>query len=319
MRKKINCYEANQLSIVDFLERNSITPTKIIGNEYWYYSPFREETQPSFHVNIKLNRWYNFQDNTGGKLIDLIIKLYDCSVTEALEKVSQINPFIHKPFNKGVKDKSNGMEITRVEEIKNHYLVNYIKSRKISLDIARNYCAEVYYKTNGKELYAIGFKNNSGGYELRTPYWKGTKAPKDITLIENGSKRVCVFEGFMDFLSLLEIMKDRKIHSDYLVLNSNANLNRASRSLINYERVYYFLDNDSSGNNTTEAAMRLNPNGKDCSDTYEKSEDLSDYVNNTPEEQRQWMVDHFFPLLRGEISQDHNWRKNNNRDFGLSM
>ena len=37
---------------------------------------------------------------------------------------------------------------------------------------------------------AIGFRNNSGGYELRNSWFKGSSSPKDVTLIRTGSTQV---------------------------------------------------------------------------------------------------------------------------------
>lgn len=61
----------------------------------------------------------------------------------------------------------------------------------------------MYYRIGGKPYFALAFKNDSGGYELRNPRFKGSTS-KDITHIrQKGEPRdTCfVFEGFMDFLS----------------------------------------------------------------------------------------------------------------------
>ena len=60
-----------------------------------------------------------------------------------------------------------------------------------------------------KYTMAIGFKNDSGGYELRNPYFKGSSSPKDITTFNNGAKEATVFEGFIDFLSFMAIHKNQ--------------------------------------------------------------------------------------------------------------
>jgi DNA primase len=50
------------------------------GTNYWYYSPFRNETQPSFKVNERLNVWYDHGMGEGGTILDLSAKLYQCSI-----------------------------------------------------------------------------------------------------------------------------------------------------------------------------------------------------------------------------------------------
>lgn len=64
------------------------------------------------------------------------------------------------------------------------------------------------YELDVKEYYGIGFKNDSGGYEIRNPYIKTSSAPKDIKTITNNAKEAVVFEGFFDFLSFITIHKN---------------------------------------------------------------------------------------------------------------
>ena len=89
-----------------------------------------------------------------------------------------------------------------------------------------------------KKLYAIGFENFSGGWELRNSFYKGSLQKKDISIVnlnnENQNetgKRIVVFEGFMDALSFVE-MKPFFI-GDLLVMNSISLLNRTKEYLKN--------------------------------------------------------------------------------------
>ena len=63
--------EVKQLDIVDYLEKLGHRPQKIRNNDYWYLSPLREEKEPSFKVNRKLNVWYDHGLGKGGNIIDL--------------------------------------------------------------------------------------------------------------------------------------------------------------------------------------------------------------------------------------------------------
>ena len=80
-------------------------------------------------------------------------------------------------------------------------------------------------------LQAIGFANQSGGYELRDDnVFKGRIAPKDITSIfTDRAELVCIFEGFMDFLSFLSMKEE--IINHCLVMNSVSNVAKAIRYL----------------------------------------------------------------------------------------
>lgn len=67
---------------------------------------------------------------------------------------------------------------------------------------------ELHFSHGGKSYFAIGFKNKSGGYEVRNLFFKGCMSPKDITHIrQQGEPRyTCyVFEGMMDYLSFLSL------------------------------------------------------------------------------------------------------------------
>lgn len=63
----------------------------------------------------------------------------------------------------------------------------------------------------------------------------------------NGSDVCAVFEGLMDYLSVMQL---GIIHSDWLVLNSISNVEKAMKALQNYEKIEYFLDNDEAGRRT---------------------------------------------------------------------
>ena len=63
--------EAKQLRIVDYLARLGHRPRSIKSDQYWYFSPLRDERTPSFKVNARLNEWYDFGAATGGDLVEL--------------------------------------------------------------------------------------------------------------------------------------------------------------------------------------------------------------------------------------------------------
>ena len=64
------CKQANQIDLVNYLEKLGHRPQKIRSNDYWYLSPLREEKTPSFKVNRKMNVWYDHDMGKGGTLVD---------------------------------------------------------------------------------------------------------------------------------------------------------------------------------------------------------------------------------------------------------
>ena len=139
--------------------------------------------------------------------------------------------------------------------------MRYLQERGISPGTAAPYVQEMYYRIGGKPYFALAFKNDSGGYELRNPRFKGSTS-KDITHIrQKGEPRdTCfVFEGFMDYLSFLTI-RQRESPSmpctdwqDYVILNSTANVDKALYPLAGYGHIHCMLDNDEAGRKAVEA------------------------------------------------------------------
>ena len=134
-----------------------------------------------------------------------------------------------------------------VRPLQDAKLLGYLKERGINAHVAIPNCEEVRYRVHGKRFYAIGFRNDAGGLELRNRFFKGCIPPKDISLKRNGSEVCAVFEGFMDYLSAMQL---GIIASDWLVLNSVSNVEKAVKVLQGYERIECFLDNDEAGRRT---------------------------------------------------------------------
>lgn len=128
-------------------------------------------------------------------------------------------------------------------------LLGYLKERGIFADTAITNCEEVLYRVHGKRYYAIGFRNEAGGLELRNRFFKGCIPPKDISLKRNSSDVCAVFEGFMDYLSAMQL---GIIASDCLVLNSVSNVEKALKVLGVYRKIECYFNNDDAGRRTLE-------------------------------------------------------------------
>ena len=112
-----------------------------------------------------------------------------------------------------------------------HFQEYLTKVRCINLEKAMPFLKCISYEIRGRHYQAIGFANLSGGYELRDDKtFKGTIAPKDITpIFTDRAEPVCIFEGFMDFLSFLSMKEEITNHC--LVMNSVSNVVRTIRYL----------------------------------------------------------------------------------------
>jgi hypothetical protein len=94
----------------------------------------------------------------------------------------------------------------------------------------------VDFELYGKKHTVIGFQNNSGGYELRSDYFKGSSSPKDVTLINQNSNKISVFEGFFSFLSFQSFHQGKAQQStNFLVLNSLAFFEKSRSVMEKYD------------------------------------------------------------------------------------
>ncbi|MDQ2719348.1 MAG: CHC2 zinc finger domain-containing protein [Bacteroidota bacterium] len=222
----MNCAEANQINMVDYLNSIGHRPQKTHGNAYWYLSPLRSEKHASFKVDRIKNVWYDHGIGKGGNLIDFVMEFYHCDVREALQKVSSFHlqnivknnparPRFHLHQNSLISHEDateTGIRIIAAKQpIEDLMLCRYVKQRNISKNIADTWCHEVHFTAGEKEkLYcAVGFKNNAGGYELRNEYFKGSSSPKYVSYFDNNGNDLAVFEGFFEFLSYSLFIKTR--------------------------------------------------------------------------------------------------------------
>jgi len=276
--------EINNLDIVDFLASIGYRPQKVTGHNYWYLSmlPGRFEKTASFKVNRKINRWKDFGNGEGSTLVDFGIKYYNCTIRELVLKLSG-PAFIAADVPRFAPPKENlpapELEILSVQPIRSFNLERYIWERRVSIDVAQKYCVEAHYRIGNKDYYAIGFRCNAGGYELRNKYFKGGSSPKSPTLIANGSKELAVFEGFFDLLTFLSISDcpDDRL-PNLLSLNSIVYFEFSLDLMEQYKKIHLFLDNDLRGNETTALALKRSPAYIDHRALYKGYKDLNEWA-----------------------------------------
>lgn len=273
--------EVKNTDIVGYLSSLGFEPAKVTRNDYWYLSPFRDETTPSFKVNRNLNRWYDFGEGAGGNLVDFGIKFYNCSVSEFLKKMNRNFSFQqqHIPLNQKDKE-AKKIKVIDEREISSLVLIRYLHRRRIPLDIATKFCKEIDYELYGRNYYAIGFKNNAGGYELRNEKFKASSSPKDITLIESNAEKLTVFEGFFNFLSYLAIHhKQEQPATNFLVLNSTSFFEKSLPLMQSHKSVHLYLDCDTTGQKCMQKALAIDKDKfKDERNLYKNYKDLNDWM-----------------------------------------
>ena len=267
-----------QISITDYLQQQGYSPARVQGIHFWYYSPLRNESTPSFKVNTERNQWYDFGSGEHGDIIDLVCALHRCTISEAIRLLSGAKQVAHQEFSFGGERKifERKLEILSALPLSNPYLLRYLAARAIPLPVASAYCSEVLFQNMKRTYYAIGFANDALGWEIRNMYFKGCIAPKAVTTIKRGTDRLQIFEGFMDFLSW-QVLNPSST-SDAIVLNSLALLPRIQEKIKSYKQVESFLDNDDAGRKSFEVLKQFYPQIIDGSVRYRTYKDLNEWL-----------------------------------------
>ena len=245
-------------------------------------------------MNNNLHEWYDFGIAEGGDLIELGKRMYNTN------DIHTVLTMIERDSNGLVKDKKkevrpsytsveDDMIDLRVMPLRNYALTSYLQSRGVDIEIATTFCKEIHYTLRQKKYFAIAFPNKSGGFEVRNPYYKGCIKNKDVSVFchTNGmtQEHICVFEGFMDFLSYMTLRKKGNTEIcvdsmvDVLVMNSVANLRKSMDYLEPYKEIHCYLDNDIAGQKTVETFIGLfGEKVKDESARYCEYKDLNDLL-----------------------------------------
>ena len=285
--------------IVEYLERKGIKPVRKTPTYAMYRSPLREETHPSFKVDTEKNLWIDYGEGRGGSIIDLCMRMEGCTLSEAIHRLGQnasdngtysfLNDFMPNNFQP-VMAVNVARRLIEISDTLPPHLQDYLtKVRCINLEKATPFLKCVSYEVRGRRYQTIGFANSSGGYELRDNHsFKGTVAPKDITpIFTNRAEPVCIFEGFMDFLSFLSMKEEITNHC--LVVNSVSNVARTIRYLNDRHLTHIraFLDNDEAGRRIVQEFVRAGFKVEDMSQYYKDFKDLNEYhVSRVRERQK---------------------------------
>ncbi|MDY3851604.1 MAG: toprim domain-containing protein, partial [Prevotella sp.] len=246
------------IPIAEYLHACGIEPVKRYNGYALYHAPYREDHNASLKVDFRKNLWHDYGTSQGGSIIDLVMKMQGCSAYEAMAHLAEgkaitlASSSFHRETTITTPNTTSTRRILFISEELPLHLQSYLREvRKIDLAVASPYLRHIRYEVGGREYSAIAFPNRAGGYELRDDKtFKGTIAPKDISMIvgEAHNAPLCIFEGFMDFLSLLT-MKGEETISPSIVLNSVSNIHRAVAYLHEngIDSVRAFLDNDEAG------------------------------------------------------------------------
>jgi hypothetical protein len=290
-----NHYDAKtikeQVSIVELLAALGYKPVKKTGNEQLYLSPLRDsDTSPSFSVNEGLGWWYEHYLGIGGNVIELGMQFWPkLAFPELLVKIAETvkatpGQLSDQPKRKRIAIKEPNYRIETIKDLGNsHALTAYLQSRGV-WDAAQGIIKEIYYYIEDEQhkrrnFFAAGLQNELGAWNVRNRVFKGCLGHNAISFIPGDEKRICVFEGFMDYLSWRT--DDPFCDDSILVLNSLALIQSGISKAKSFANISTYFDNDQAGIAATGAFRFGLPQTKDCSWIYEGYKDYNEKLQAT--------------------------------------
>lgn len=286
-------HKLNKISIKNYLAQMNIHPVKDRSYYGMYYSLFRVDNNASLKVDFLKNLWIDFGNNEGGTLIDLVMKMNHCSNAEAMRLLEQSTNSFSFQGDQDFEDKrESNIIVQKIVPLTHPSLLQYLNRRCVNTDIAEQYCKEVHYSVKDRTYFAIGFKNDSDGWILRSEYFKGCTS-MDITTYSNteNNKDCClVFEGVMDYLSYLTLKGFDEQKTNTVLLNSTSNLSRAIDFIKSHSKVFTYLDNDDGGRKATQIIRQACPAVIDQSVKYAEYKDLNEYLISTKQAQKEMQI-----------------------------
>lgn len=252
---------AKQVPILTILQSMGFSTKKHGGN---YKAPWRNETKGSLKIYPEDNSWCDFGGGKcGGDSIDFYRKIVGCDFQTAVNELCSLGNHPSVADLKDVRDAQSkgGFIIKSVGDITDSTLRQYARMRCIDESILDKYCVQLTYSPQSNPKYtfkAIGFKNDSGQYEMSGYNARNgdrfkaiSGAPKDISSYLCGNSKLLIFEGFFNMLSLFSMPDWMPYIEQYdiIVLNSVSNVDKAVQALsgYRYDKVGFLLDADSAG------------------------------------------------------------------------
>ncbi|QNN42981.1 toprim domain-containing protein [Pedobacter roseus] len=278
--------------LVLLLSKLGFEPIKRSGGELFYLSMLRDnDTSPSFCVNEKLGIWYDHGLAKGGTVVDFALAYWPgLDFRQAMEKLishaggSGLGPLAARPRQAELPMRHPSYLIRETRPIGTKAAISDFLSGRGILKVAPPYLREVYYsvKKEGEkrmELFAAGWQNGLGGWEVRSKNFKGCLGKKSMSFISGSGSSLAVFEGMMDFLSWK--LDYPQATSSALILNSVAFLKPAILMAGDYHSVELYFDHDLSGRKASGEFLKSHSGAVDRSEIYRGYNDYNEMTQHS--------------------------------------
>ncbi len=264
----MNIEQAKTIPLTVILDKINCKPVKQDHQQAWYLSPLRQEKTPSFHVNLKHNIWYDHGAGEGGNNIKFVYRYLEeaneshtiSDVLRWLKNMTGYAPIIANVDSVSYSMEDKKLVLRNKKDIEHPALIQYVEKRGVPLKVAGELLKEVrvFNKDTKKTFFALGMRNEDAGYEIRNPFFKGCIGTKSITFVRGSKPKpdgINIFEGFMDFLSIITRQDGARFEDDTIILNSLSCLKKATPYIqdYGYKIGYTWMDNDEAGQKANQA------------------------------------------------------------------
>lgn len=274
---------AKSVSLIGLIKELGYTLEETSGY-YRMTSPFRSEGNPSFDIDKrKVDKWRDRGNGLHGDVLDFVKELFHLNTHDAINYLLEKKK-ISIPVYESVKRDTESIVILHSGDIISPYLIDYLSERRISLQTAKKWLVEIdiqfpYGKRPDRVTKVLGFKSDSGGYEMRNKFMKICSSPKNVTtIIGNNHKITNVYEGFFSFLSHYQQMNSITPVYDCVILNSLSFLPQMISFWGQDKALNGYLDNDTAGDKATKLLESSITGFIDQRESYKDFNDLNDQL-----------------------------------------
>ena len=238
--------QAKAIHMRDLLSALGHEPRHQVRGEWWYNSPLRQETKPSFKLSSDGRAWYDHGAGIGGNILKFVCVYYGLAekdISGALRKLDtlhivsatsignpstpSVQPSLWEDAHQRVvdgfearraakraaggidypKEGEDSLSIVKIIPVQSLALLAYLKQRGIDKEMAMPWVQEMHYQRGDKSYFSLAFASDSGGYELRSRGFKAATGKKDITLLNVGSQTGEGIVVFEGFMDFLSWMQ----------------------------------------------------------------------------------------------------------------
>jgi len=230
------------------------------------------------------DKWFDRGTGQRGDILDMVKLLFNKTHREAIDYLLQENNISLPKFEPEVREKKN-IEIYHTGAIESKWLWDYLHERKIMDSVANGFLVELeigfpYGKHPERRSRVLGFKNDSGGYEMRSKTLKISNSPKNVTTIKGDSDYggMGVYEGFFSFLSHGTMCENAPLGGDVVILNSLSFLPQMLSFWDKTKTIYGYLDNDRAGDKASQSIRDAGFDFLDMRVLYAGYNDMNDWL-----------------------------------------